>query len=1094
MIFRRLFSIALLLFAALVFLPGGGAVRAAVQDANDYEGRRIESVEVVLEGAPRNDVIESELLSLLRVRANTEYGAVAVREALQMLFDSGRVANARVEVSEASGAASNAPLRVRFVVRPQARVAEVFLELGVTTGTGVSEDELRARLNMLEPGARASEQIYRTNADLIQVYLRDRGFYRADVNYEQQLDPGGTRATVTFRVNLGEQARVEAFNINVASFDVSSLRPALRLQPNAFFSQTLLGEDLNRIRQAIIRAGFLAPQLDDPQIIYDPTTNRITVNLRGSTGPKVNVALQGYELSDAKARELLPVRREGSIDFSAIVEGERRLRNRLQEDGYFFAEVTARCTVNPPLETNGAAIVVPGEGDRSCDSLNPEELNSRTVTVTYDVAPSSRLKLTDIRLEGTDKLSIEEIRDDLRTQEATALGFIPLLGYGRGYTSRELLERDQRTIEARMREVGYRKARATTRQSVSIDGENLAITFVVTEGPLTRVADVEIRGNQIYTAERLRDERCRADEPCTVIGGAFSRAQARSDGERLLGFYARNGYAGADVDFDIVELPAAGNGDERVRIIYTIKEGGKVFVNRIFVNGNIRTRRESVLEALPLKEGVVLRGDQLTESERILYNTGAFRQVIIRTDAAGETASGFAKRDIIIDVEELKPRDLVYGGGFSTDAGPLGIFEFRNNNLFGKLQQAAIRTRASRRQQLVQLEFIDPRFRRYGERGFAPLTVAAQYQRDTNVTRFFRSTLDRGNLGIVQRLDEGGNPVDLGCLAPPCEPVGEPTINRFTFNVETRRDFELDLGPRGQVMRRSTLFLRYTYEDVRLYNINSLLLRDILQPDRTVRLSRLGASFARDTRDDPTNTTRGEFFTLDYALALRQLGGNLSFNRFLGTYRRFFKFDAVRRGTILAGSTTLGLANIFNPRDRNENGVIDEIDRTLPISERFFSGGAASLRGFAFEEAGPRRVIVPQGTFFNRNGEQVTLQPFTVPVGGNALAIVNLEARVPLTQRFQVVPFYDGGNVFRGVRDIFRTNSDETIDPNLRARWTHTVGVGLRLRTPFGALGVDYGFLLNPPMFTAFDPATGQPIALPQVRRSQIHIRFGQAF
>jgi hypothetical protein len=154
-IFRRLFSIALLLFAALVFLPGGGAVRAAVQDANDYEGRRIESVEVVLEGAPRNDVIESELLSLLRVRANTEYGAVAVREALQMLFDSGRVANARVEVSEASGAASNAPLRVRFVVRPQARVAEVFLELGVTTGTGVSEDELRARLNMLEPGARA---------------------------------------------------------------------------------------------------------------------------------------------------------------------------------------------------------------------------------------------------------------------------------------------------------------------------------------------------------------------------------------------------------------------------------------------------------------------------------------------------------------------------------------------------------------------------------------------------------------------------------------------------------------------------------------------------------------------------------------------------------------------------------------------------------------------------------------------------------------------------------------------------------------------------------------------------------------------------
>ncbi len=1084
------------LVATAFIAPGGGAVaRARSQDLSRYEGRTVESVEVVLEGAPRNDVTEAELLSLLRVRANTEYTAVAVREALEVLFDSGRVANARVEVSETSGAAG-APLRVRFIVRPQARVAEVFLELGATTGTGVSEDELRARLNVLEPGARASEQLYRTNADLIQIYLRDRGFYRADVNYEQQLDESGTRASVIFRVNLGEQARVEAFNINIANFDVTPLRPALRLQPNASFSQTTLGEDVNRIRQAIIAQGFLAPQLNDPQIIYDQATNRITINLRGATGPRVTVALSGYELSESKARELLPVRREGSIDASAIVEGARRLRNRLQEDGYFFAEVTPRCRVTPPLavETGSAPV---GE-EEACENLNPEELGGRDVAITYDVAPGRRFKLTDIRLEGTDKLSIEELAGDLRTKEATALGVIPLLGYGRGYTSRELLKQDQRTVEGRMRELGYRRARVDVRQSVSIDGENLVITFVVTEGPLTRVTDIEMRGNQIFTAELLNDRRCRADEPCTIVGGAFSRVQARTDGERLLRFYGRNGYASADVRFDIVELPAAQNGDEQVRIIYTITEGGKVFINRIFVNGNIRTRRESVLEALPLKEGEVLRGDRLTESERILYNTGVFRQVIIRTEGAGETASGFAKRDIIIDVEELKPRDLVYGGGFSTDAGPLGIFEFRNNNLFGKLQQAAIRTRASRRQQLVQLEYIDPRFRRYGERAFSPLTVAAQYQRDTNVTRFFRSTLDRGNLGIVQRLDQEGNPIDLGCLRPtplsPCEPVGEPTINRFTFNVETRRDFELDLGPRGQILRRSTLFLRYTYEDVRLYNINSLLLRDILEPDRTVRLSRLGASFARDTRDDQTNSTRGEFLTLDYALALRQLGGNLSFNRFLGTYRRYFKFDAVRRGTVLAGSATLGLANLFNPRDRGGvPGVIDEVDETLPISERFFTGGAASLRGFAFEEAGPRRVIIPQGTFRNRQGEEVTLQPFTVPVGGNALAVVNLEARVPLNERFQVVPFYDGGNVFRSVRDIFRTNNDPDVDPNLRARWTHTIGLGLRLRTPFGALGVDYGYLLNPPTFTAFS-VTGQPVALPQLGHSQIHIRFGQAF
>ncbi len=125
------------------------------------------------------------------------------------------------------------------------------------------------------------------------------------------------------------------------------------------------------------------------------------------------------------------------------------------------------------------------------------------------------------------------------------------------------------------------------------------------------------------------------------------------------------------------------------------------------------------------------------------------------------------------------------------------------------------------------------------------------------------------------------------------------------------------------------------------------------------------------------------------------------------------------RGTVFAGNATLGLANLFNPRDRDGNNQIDEIDLTLPISERFFSGGSTTLRGFNFEEAGPRQAIIPVGPFVDQNKETVILNPFTVPVGGNALAIVNLEARIPFTRALQVVPFYDGGNVFRRVGDLF---------------------------------------------------------------------------
>jgi len=1114
----------LMLLAALLAAQSINASTGSLPpDTGDYEGRIITSVEVVIEGSPRDAASEAEFLSLLQVAKGTQYTAVRVRDSLQSLFDSGLIADARVEVSETCQPVPNGvttrPLCLRFVVKRQVRVGEVKLSLNLPLNSPISEDEMRARLNMLEPGSRLSEQILKNNADLIQAYLRDKGFFRAEVTYAQVRDPSdptGTRQTIVFTINAGEQARVAAFNINIKDFDTARVRPKLKLQTGAAFSRSALGEDITRIRQGIVSTGYLAPQLDDEHVTLDATGREITIDLTGGVGPKVDVTVKNYDLKEKVLRALLPIKREGSIDQSAIVEGERRLRNKIQENGYFFAEITTLCTVTPPDAENAA---INGTTEM-CENLNPKTLTGHTVNVTYDVERGRRFKLTDIRIEGTNELRIEDVVDELRTQTANALGFIPLLGYGRGYTSRELLQQDTRTIRSRMQELGYRKAEVSVRQGVSIEGENLIITFVVNEGPRTKIAGLEIRGNKIFTDSRLRDEvadagraRCAAKfdagdyTPCfrTAVDQPFSRSQARADGDSVVNLYARDGYIDALLEFSIVELPktklADGKEEEHVRLIYTItKEGDKVFINRILVNGNIRTKREAIMELISLREGEVLRADKLTESERALYATDAFRQVLIRTEPAGETSGGFKKRDVIIDVEELKPREMRYGGGYSTDNGPLGFFDIRNLNMFGKLRQGAFRVRASKRQQTLRLEYLDPRFQRYNGNQFAPLALSAQYQRDTTVTRFFRSTIDRGSFGIVQRLDANGKPIDeFG------QPAGEPTINRLTLNAETQRVIDRS--------SRSILFLRYSYEDVRLYNINSLLIASILRPDRAIRLSRFGATFVRDTRNSQFDPQRGEFLTLNYSVALRQLGGNLSFNKFEANYRRYYQLKQVR-GTILAGNVTLGLANLFNPRDRNDNGVIDDIDRTLPISERFFAGGSTTLRGFGFEEAGPR-VVVPEcflqspiprgcGIFRNLKGELIQLNPFTVPIGGNALAVVNVEARTPLTKVFQVIPFYDGGNVFRRIGDIFGRGGKLEDDPaatlserinahNLRARWTHTVGLGLGIKTPLGGtLSVDYGWLLNPPEFL-IPQASGDP-AIFRPKRGQLHFRFTRAF
>jgi outer membrane protein insertion porin family len=1085
----------------------------AVAQVGDYEGRPVSAVEVLLEGTPADTSAQAEFKSMLKVVAGSEYSAVEVRQSLHDLFASGRVASARVEIQEA--APRNGPIRVQFIIQRQVVIAGVTLRLGPTTGTPIARDEIRARLNLLEPGRRFSISAIERNADEIQAYLRDRGYYNATVDHSEVPDPSdatGTRRVVIYAITPGPQARVGNFEIAITGFDPNAVQPSLKLQPGSPFTRDSLGDDLNRIKQSLIAKNYMAPRLEDPRVEFDSEKNEINIKLEGKVGPLVEVTFPNYDLKESKQQKLLPIKREGNLDYSVLDEGARRVRNELQEQGYFFAEVTPVCTVTPPTPNT-----IDNGTKETCENLNPAELDGHTIKVAYQVNLRRRLRLADIRITGTNKLTTEDILPQLKSRKTSSFAFLPFLGgYGRGFTSTTLLEQDDRTITALMNDLGYRRAQVSVLQGISPTGENLIITFNVTEGPLTRVAEISIQGETAFSEDRLRQE-------ITIVKDApYSRSQVRADNDQLLNLYAHEGFIEAEVRPSIDDLPPKG-GDEQVRVVFNVtKEGAKGIVNDIIINGvtgsasTQETKRGAIRRAIPLSPGDTLRADRITEAERALYVTDAFRQVLISQQPAGDAGNGMKRYDVIVDVEEKRPRVLEYGGGYSTDTGVLGLLEFTNVNFMNRLRQAALRIRASQRQQLVRVEFLDPRFFQYGKRQFAPLAISAQYLRDSTITRFFRSTIDRGTFGIVQRLDEDGNPIDqLG------NRVGEPTIDRLTFGIETQRVLSQKA--------HSILFLRYNYEDVRLRNIESLLIKDILAQDQVVRLSRFGASIILDTRqrcerrlpgtvpgEDETirggevcrynqvDATRGHFLSADYSFAAKALGGNTSFSRFLGTYHTYYKADQLRK-TVFAGNLTVGLARLFTESDRNGNGHLDDFDRLLPISERFFSGGSTTLRGFPYEEAGPRQVIVPQGVFRKPNGDIVALNPFTVPIGGNAMVVMNLEARVPVTPEVQVVPFYDGGNVFRSISDILHPqpitptgNFIEDVNAqNLRVRWSHTVGLGFRFKTPLGgALAIDYGFLLNPSRFL-IPQNLGTPsptTAIYRLHQGQIQFRFTQTF
>ena len=328
---QALFSVVLLAAALLLSC----VIAQGAAELDHYEGRVISSIEITFEGSPADPSAQAEFLSILRIAPNSPFSAVAIRDSLQALFDSGRVANARVEVFEASPGTTG-PIRLRFVIQRQVQIGDVKFELTPATGTPITEDELRARVNLTQPGTRLSKQIITRNTDELQVYLRDRGYFNAVIEATEILDASSTRATVTYRVVPGEQSRVAAFNIDISGFDPAVVRPSLELQPGAPFTREALGADTKRIRQAIIDQDYLSPLLDDARVVRDPDKNLMTIEIKGTVGPKVKVTVPDYPMSEKTARDLLPVKREGNIDQSAIIEGSRRLRNKLQEQGLLF--------------------------------------------------------------------------------------------------------------------------------------------------------------------------------------------------------------------------------------------------------------------------------------------------------------------------------------------------------------------------------------------------------------------------------------------------------------------------------------------------------------------------------------------------------------------------------------------------------------------------------------------------------------------------------------------------------------------------------------------------------------------------------------
>ena len=133
----------------------------------------------------------------------------------------------------------------------------------------------------------------------------------------------------------------------------------------------MLAADVERIKDALRKENYLAPELDEPRVVYDSETNKINIAFTGKKGPLVEVTVEAErdKIGEGTQDRLLPLKREGTLDYAAIVEGERKLENHYQEQGYFFVDVMPVCSVEPPF-AEGDASVIKNETEFLCSALN----------------------------------------------------------------------------------------------------------------------------------------------------------------------------------------------------------------------------------------------------------------------------------------------------------------------------------------------------------------------------------------------------------------------------------------------------------------------------------------------------------------------------------------------------------------------------------------------------------------------------------------------------------------------------------------------------------------------------------------------------
>ncbi|MDX2205361.1 MAG: outer membrane protein assembly factor BamA [Hyphomicrobiaceae bacterium] len=322
------------------------------------------------------------------------------------------------------------------------------------------------------------------------------------------------------------------------------------------------------------------------------------------------------------------------------------------------------------------------------------ELDSNRVNVVFEIDEGGATKVKAINFIGNKAFSDSQLRDIITTSQSGLFDFLK----STNVYDPDRLALDRELLRQYYLKNGYADVRIVSAGAeLDRDGSGFYITFVVDEGEVYNFGAVEVESLLASV-----DGNALKGEMLTVPGALYNQASMDKTVEKLTLVVSEQGFPFARVRPKAQRDP----GVRAINVTYTIDEGPRVYIERININGNTRTRDYVIRREFRLAEGDAFNPLMVDKAKQRLQNLGFFKGVEIRR------RPGSAPDRVVLDVEvtEQSTGELSFGAGYSTAEGVIGDIGISERNLMGRGQYLQLKFSGSLTRMNAQLSFTEPRF------------------------------------------------------------------------------------------------------------------------------------------------------------------------------------------------------------------------------------------------------------------------------------------------------------------------------------------------------------------------------------------------